>query len=59
MYPKSVNKFIPWSRAMVAGATVDKPDYGKTSKTTSRRKGSTPSRKRKKRRKKRKNAETS
>lgn len=29
-YPKTVDKFIPWSKAMVAGATVDKPHYGKS-----------------------------
>lgn len=29
-HPKTVDKFIPWSKAMVAGATVDKPNYGKT-----------------------------
>lgn len=29
MYPKQVSLFIPWTRAMVAGATVGKPDYGK------------------------------
>jgi len=28
-YPKTVDKFIPWTKAMVAGATVDKPNYGK------------------------------
>lgn len=55
-YPRSVNKFIPWSKAMVAGATVDKPDYGKNTLSSTKR--STPSRKRrrKRRRKSRKNA---
>jgi len=43
-YPKKVDKFIPWSKAMVAGATVDKPNYPGTSK---------PMRKRKKRKQKR------
>jgi len=27
MYPKEVTKFIQWSKAMVAGATVAKPHY--------------------------------
>jgi len=31
-HPKTVDKFIPWSKAMVAGATVDKPNYGKGAK---------------------------
>jgi len=54
MYPKKVSLFVPWSKAMVAGATVGSPDYGKSnSKTTSTRK---TRRKRKKRRKKRHNA---
>lgn len=44
MYPKSVKLFLPWARAMVAGATVDKPNYGKM--------------KRKHRRKRRKRAKT-
>jgi len=26
-YPRTVKKFIPWTKAMVAGATVDKPSY--------------------------------
>jgi len=44
-FPKKVNLFIPWSKAMVAGATVDSPSYPGTSKT---------GRKQRKRRKKRK-----
>lgn len=31
-HPRTVDKFIPWSKAMVAGATVDKPNYGKGSR---------------------------
>jgi len=41
MYPRTVNRFIPWSKAMVDGATVDKPDYGKKTikvKASNRRK---------------------
>lgn len=30
MYPKDVVRFTAWAKAMVAGATVDKPNYGKT-----------------------------
>lgn len=30
MYPKDVAKFIAWSKAMVAGATVNNPNYGKS-----------------------------
>lgn len=26
-YPKRVREFIPWSKAMVAGATVGNPEY--------------------------------
>lgn len=28
-YPKDVNRFRKWAQAMVEGATVDKPNYGK------------------------------
>lgn len=34
MYPKDVTRFISWSKAMVAGATVDKPNYGKSRAST-------------------------
>jgi len=34
MYPKQVRLFVPWSKAMVAGATVDKPNYSKKKKST-------------------------
>jgi len=37
-HPKSVALFIPWSKAMVAGATVDKPDYGKKMRSSKKRK---------------------
>lgn len=50
-YPRTVNLFIPWSKAMVAGATVDKPDYGKKTKTEGSPKS--PRRRRRKKRKKR------
>jgi len=29
-YPKKVKLFVPWSKAMVQGATVGTPDYGKS-----------------------------
>lgn len=49
-YPRQVKLFRPWATAMVDGATVDKPDYGKkqSSKSTRARKA------RKKRRRKKK-----
>jgi len=37
MYPKDVTRFIAWSKAMVAGAIVGKPDYGKTRRGLARR----------------------
>lgn len=54
MYPKKVSKFIPWTKAMVQGATVGNPDYGKESKSTGSR--ASRIRKRRRRRKKRHNA---
>jgi len=32
-YPRRKDKFVAWSKAMVEGATVDKPSYPGTSKT--------------------------
>lgn len=32
-YPTDVKKFILWTKAMVAGATVKQPNYGKSSKS--------------------------
>jgi len=46
-YPRTVQRFIPWTKAMVAGATLGKPDYGKSLKTRK-----TKRRKRRKRKKK-------
>jgi len=58
-YPKTVDKFIPWSKAMVAGATVDKPNYGKTRKMNgSFRRSGGGGRKRKYRKNSRKNNAT-
>jgi len=37
-YPRQKDKFDAWHKAMVAGATVDKPNYGKTKKTQQARK---------------------
>jgi len=42
-YPRTVKTFIPWTKAMIQGATLDKPSYPGTS-----------NRRRRKRRKKRK-----
>jgi len=30
MYPKRIKEFVPWTKAMIQGATVDKPEYGKS-----------------------------
>lgn len=51
-YPKKVKLFTPWAKAMVAGATVDKPDYhgGKMSKLHKKTR-----RRKKRKRRKRKN----
>jgi len=46
-YPRTVDKFLPWTKAMVAGATVDKPNYGKSHRS----KRVTAKRKRRKRKK--------
>lgn len=50
MFPKTVKLFVPWSKAMVAGATVGKPSYPGTSKTSMKK------RKRRRRRRKTHNA---
>lgn len=52
-HPRRVKEFIPWSKAMVAGATVDKPTYhgGKT-----RRKRKINSRRRRKKHSRRQRA---
>jgi len=38
MFPRRKDLFDAWHKAMVAGATVDKPNYGKGSKKTLTRK---------------------
>jgi len=40
MYPRTVKLFKPWAHAMVEGATVDKPNYGKKMGLMRRRKKS-------------------
>lgn len=35
-YPKRVREFVPWSKAMVQGATVGSPSYPGTSKRSGR-----------------------
>lgn len=52
MHPSKVQLFKPWAEAMVQGATVKKPDYGKkASKASSNAK----TKRRRRRRKRRKN----
>lgn len=53
-HPKRKDLFDAWYKAMVAGATVDKPNYGKVSKdsTTPRKRTNSKRRRRKRRRKK-------
>lgn len=50
MYPRRKALFDAWYKAMVAGATVDKPNYGKTTrlkkKTGKRRSRRTQTRRR-------------
>lgn len=50
MFPKRKDLFDKWTKAMVAGATVDKPNYSPATKSHSAR----PMRKRKKNNKRRK-----
>jgi hypothetical protein len=50
-YPKTVKLFVPWTKAMVAGATVSKPSYPGTKSFKKRHKTS-----KRRRRRKRKNA---
>jgi len=56
-YPRTVKLFKPWAQAMVEGATVDKPNYGKTmrSRKSNQHAGISAKRRRKRRKKKRKN----
>jgi len=56
MFPKRVKLFIPWAKAMVAGATVDKPTYGKSASRHNSGTNRKPKRKRRRRRKKKKDA---
>lgn len=32
-HPRRKDLFVAWSKAMVEGATVDKPNYGKTTQS--------------------------
>lgn len=54
MYPRTVKLFKPWAQAMVEGATVDKPNYGK--KMSGSRAGIRRKRRKKRRKKKAKDA---
>jgi len=61
MYPKKVALFVPWAKAMVQGATVSNPDYGKKragSKQTGSKIYKTRRRRRKRRRTRAKKKET-
>jgi len=51
-YPKTVWKFVPWSKAMVAGATVGTPEYKASGPGI--KKSSTRARKHRKKRRRRK-----
>jgi len=53
MFPKRKDLFVAWAKAMVEGATVDKPNYGKTQSGSPRRRsksGMNPQRRRRWRR---------
>jgi len=52
MYPRKVKLFKPWATAMVEGATVENPDYGKRSSSLKGK--ATMQKRRRKRRKRRK-----
>lgn len=52
MYPKKVKLFVPWAKAMVAGATVDKPTYSKSRKSHRRKRKARVTRRRRSRAKK-------
>jgi hypothetical protein len=51
MFPRRKDKFVAWSRAMVEGATVDKPTYPGGKKSSTRTNKTRTTRKRRKRRK--------
>jgi len=53
-HPKRKDLFVAWSKAMVEGATIDKPNYSPASKMT---KPSLKSRKPRRRRRRRKSAQ--
>lgn len=56
-HPTKVKLFVPWAKAMVAGATVDKPSYPGTKKPSSKKSRKISlMRKRRKRKRKKKNA---
>jgi len=60
MFPKRKDLFDAWHKAMVAGATVDKPNYGKTTQSSkSHRKSNAhmKARRRRRRKKRKSNAQ--
>lgn len=54
MFPRRKDKFVAWTKAMVEGATVDKPVYPGTKKNSSKSSKSSAKRARARRKKKRK-----
>lgn len=56
MYPRRKDLFTAWSKAMVEGATVDKPNYSPAKAKKSGSRVSRTLRKRRRRRKKNKDA---
>lgn len=60
MYPKRKDLFEAWAKAMVQGATVDKPNYGKTQSGSLKRRfrSKTNQQRRRRWRRRRSNAKT-
>jgi len=57
MYPKRKDLFDAWHKAMVAGATVDKPNYGKSNQGKPVHRAFRKKRKSSQRRRRKKNAQ--
>jgi len=54
-YPRQVKLFKPWAAAMVEGATVDRPNYGKKMTLSGKSTKRSGTKKRRRRRKRKKN----
>jgi len=54
MYPRRKDKFVQWSKAMVEGATIDKPHYPGTKDPKANKARAQPQRQQRRRRRKRK-----